>query len=140
MEWYTILILFLLIILFVIVGIVIACMLSGQRCTISIQQRTPNYELTRMKQEQEEKRQKKFSTKLKKALNPSSKPEEPLAPVENVKSVELTFKLGDDQKNSEQITVVNEPLMIPLQQSLTSQAEREARQKRREELKRKYNL
>ncbi len=57
MEWWAILALFLLIVLFVTLGIILACILSGQRCTISIQQRTPNHELTRIQQEEEEKRQ-----------------------------------------------------------------------------------
>jgi predicted membrane protein len=141
MEWYTILVLILLVTLFVIFGIVLACMLSGQRCTISIQKRTPNHELTRIQEEQERKRQKKFSTKVKRAFSSSSKPEQPPVPVEDIKTVELTFKLGDDQKEPEKITTINEPevILLPKTRS-TTQEERDARQKRREELRKKYNL
>jgi len=140
MEWYTILGLFLILILFVILGILLACMLSGQRCTISIQQRTPNRELTRIQQEQERKRQKKISSKVKRAFSSSSKPEQPVAPVEDIKTVEFTLKLGDDHKDSEQIITNNEPSMILLPKTSSTQAERDARQKKREELRKKYNL
>lgn len=140
MEWYTVFALILIIILFVLLGILLACMLSGQRCTLSIQKRTPNHELTKIQEEEERKRQKKLSSKVKRAFKSSSNPEEPLGPVEDIKTVELTFKLGDDQKEPEQIVTINEPATVPLTQPHTSAAERAARQKRREELRKKYNL
>jgi predicted membrane protein len=141
MEWYIIIALILLIILFVVLGILLACMLSGQRCTVSIQKRKPNHELTKIQQEQEQKRQKKLSTKVKRAFSSSSKTEKPLAPVEDVETVEFTLKLGDDKKDSEPITTISEAstILLPATRSST-QAERDARKKRREELRQKYNL
>lgn len=140
MEWYTILALFLLIVLFIILGVLLACMLAGQRCTISIQQRKPNHELTKIQQEEERKKQKKLSSKVKRAFSSSSKNDQPPAPVEDIKTVELTFKLGDDLKESEQVTVINEPALIPLTKPRVTQADIEARQKRRDDLRKKYNL
>ncbi|CAF0810089.1 unnamed protein product [Rotaria sordida] len=140
MEWYTILALISLILLIILLGVIFACMLSGQRCTISIQKRTPNQELTRIELEKEQKQQKKLSSKIKRAFNSSSKPQQPLTPVEDVKTVELTLKLGDDQKNTEQITKNNESSVILLPIIRSTQAERDERQKRREELRKKYNL
>jgi predicted membrane protein len=140
MEWYTIFAIFLIIILTVILGILLACMLSGQRCTVSIQKRTPNHELTRVQQEEEQKREKKFSSKLKRAFRSSPKPEQPISPVEDVKTIEFTLKLGDDQKDSEQITTISEPSMILLPKTHCNQADRDERQKKREAIRKKYNL
>ncbi|CAF0719208.1 unnamed protein product [Rotaria sp. Silwood1] len=140
MEWFTVLALILLLILIVVLIVILACMFSGQRCTISIQKRTPNQELTRVQLEEEQKRQKKLSSKFKRSFYSSSKSQQPLAPVENVKTVELTLKLGDDQKNSQQITTNNESSVILLPKIHNNQAERDERQKKREELRKKYNL
>jgi predicted membrane protein len=140
MEWWGILALFLLIVLFVTLGIILACILSGQRCTISIQQRTPNHELTRIQQEEEEKRQKQIGSKLKRAFGSSSKVEQPLKPVEDIKTIEFTLKLGNDKTEPEQITTTSESSTVLLQTACSTQAERDARRKRREELRRKYNL
>ncbi|CAF2354986.1 unnamed protein product [Rotaria sp. Silwood2] len=140
MEWYTVLGLILLLILIVLLGVMLACLLSGQRCTISIQKRTPNQELTRIQLEEQQKQQKKLSSKFKRAFHSSSKSQQPLAPVEDVKTVELTLKLGDDEKQSEQITTMNESSVILLPKVRSNQAERDERQKKREELRKKYNL
>ena len=35
------------------IGCLLACMLAGQPCTISLQRRKPNHELTQIQQEQE---------------------------------------------------------------------------------------
>ncbi|CAF3425177.1 unnamed protein product [Rotaria socialis] len=139
-EWFTILAIVLLIILMVVLGVLLACMLAGQRCTISVQKRTPNPELTRIQLEKELKKQKKFSSKVKRALDPSSKVEQPLAPVEDVKTVELTFKLGKNENDAQQITTISEPTadLLPVQR--ISEAERKAREKKREQIRKKYNL
>ena len=50
MEWYIICAIFLVIILVVILGVLLARLLVGQNCTVSIQQRQPNYELTKIQQ------------------------------------------------------------------------------------------
>jgi hypothetical protein len=140
MEWYTILAILLLIILAVVLGIIVACSLVGQHCTVSIQQRQPNHELTQIQQEQERKRQKKLSSKLKRTFRGSSKPEQPAAPVEDVKTVEFTFKLGDNQTRSEELKSTNESAMTLLPQARITQAERDERQKIRDEIRKKYNL
>jgi predicted membrane protein len=140
MEWYTIFAVFLIIILTVLLGILLACMLSGQRCTVSCQKRTPNYELTRIQQEEEQKREKKFSSKLKRTFGSSPKPEQPISPVEDIKTIEFTLKLGDDQKDAEQITTIGEPSMILLPKTHGNHADRDERQKKREAIRKKYNL
>lgn len=132
----------LLIILLIVLGVLLTCMLSGQRCTISLQQRTPNHELTQIQQEQERKRQKKFSSRFKRTFRSSTKPPAPIEPVEDVKTLELTFKLGDKKKttNDENATVSNEPEMVLLPKAHITQAELAERQKKRDELRKKYNL
>jgi len=140
MEWYTILGILLLIILAVILGIILACTLAGQHCTVSVQQRRPNPELTKIQIEEEQKKQKKFSSKLKRAFHSSSKTEQPVAPVEDVKTVEFTLKLGDKQKKSEELNTANESAMVLLPQRHVSQAELDERQKKRDEIRKKYNL
>lgn len=140
MEWYIILLLFILIILAVVLGVILACMLIGKRCTLSIQQRQPNHELTQIQQEQERKKQKKFSSKLKRTFHSSSKTEQPIAPVEDVKTVEFTFKLGDRQKESEEINTNNEAAMGLLHKPGLSKAKLDARQKTRDEIRKKYNI
>ena len=147
MEWYIILLLFLLLILFIGLIIAVVCVLSDQTCTISLQQRTTNPELTRMQQEQEEKQRKKFTNRFKRTFNSSEKSEQPLVPVEDVKTVELTFKLGNDQKNAaEEFIIINESSNIVSDQPNISQSELAARQKRREsreklrdDMRRKYS-
>ncbi|CAF0776789.1 unnamed protein product [Adineta steineri] len=141
MEWYAVVGILLIIILAVILGIILACMLSGQRCTVSIQQRQPNHELTQIQQEQERKRQKKFSTRLKRTLSPSTRRERPLEPVEDVKTVEFTLKLGDTQKPSQEAVLNNESAQVLLPPiARVTQAELDQRQKKRDEIRKKYNL
>ena len=140
MEWYSILLVFLLIALTIALGVIVACMLAGQHCTISIQQRTPNHELTQAQQEEERKRQKKLSSRFKRAFRSSSKPQQPAAPVEDVKTVELTFKMGDKQKEAEQTTTINEHAVVLLPTAHVTSAELAERQKKREALRKKYNL
>lgn len=116
-------------------------MFLGQRCTISLQQRTPNHELTQIQQEQERKRQKKFGNRIKRAFRSSPKPPAPVEPVEDVKTLELTFKLGDKKKtNEDDVTTTNEPAMVLLPKAHVTQTELAERQKKREELRKKYNL
>jgi hypothetical protein len=140
MEWYTALAVILIIILTIILGVILACTLAKQRCTVSIQQRRPNHELTKIQQEEEEKRQKKFSSKLKRTFRPSSKADKPVAPVEDVKTVEFTLKMGDSQKNSEQLPSNDESAMVLLPQTRVTQAEIDERQRKRDEIRKKYNL
>jgi len=140
MEWISIFLVILLILLVTILGIVFACVLSGEGCTLSIQQRSANPQLTKIQQEEEVKRQNKFSSKLKRAFNSSPELEPPLPPVEDVKTIEFKFKLANEQNNSEQITTVDESSTIPLQKPRNFEAERAARRKRQEAMRRKYNL
>jgi hypothetical protein len=141
MEWYTILLILLLIILVAVLGIILGCILVGQRCTVSVQQRRPNHELTKIQQEQERKKQKKFSSKLKRTFGKSSKTEQPIEPVEDVKTVEFTLKLGDNEKESEGgLKSTNEAAMVLLPQMRVTQAELDQRQKKRDEIRKKYNL
>jgi hypothetical protein len=141
MEWYVILGILLIIILTVILGVILACSLIGQHCTVSIQQRQPNHELTKIQQEQERKRQKKLSSRFKRTFSSKSKRDQPLAPVEDVKTVEFTLKLGDKQKKSEELIPTNESaqVLLPKLHSVT-QAELDERQKKRDEIRKKYNL
>ena len=139
MEWYVVLGILLIIILAVILGVILACMLAGQRCTVTVQQRQPNAELTKIQQEQERKRQKKLSSRIKRTFNPS-KQEQPVAPVEDVKTVEFSLKLGDGLKKSEEVQTTNEAVtFLPNIQRVT-QEEIDARRKKREEIRKKYNL
>lgn len=145
MEWYIILLLFLLLVLVIGLIILIFFTFFGP-CTISFQQRTTNPELTRMQQEQEEKEKKKFSNRVKRTFHSSEKCEQPLVPVEDVRTVELTFKLGNDRRNSEEVIVVNESSNTLSDKADISQAEWKARQKRREvreklraDMRRKYS-
>ena len=144
MEWYIVVLVILLILLIIVLGMIIACMLSGQRCTISMQQRKPNYELTKIQQEEEEKKRKKFSSKFKRTFNSSSKSKQPKGPVEDVKTVELTLKLGSDDDNNNKISqtspTVHEPSTVMLPKMHITQAERDEREKRREAVRKKYNL
>ncbi|UJR26485.1 hypothetical protein I4U23_007812 [Adineta vaga] len=140
MESYIILAIFSIIILTIILGILLACIFAGQGCTLSIQQRVPNHELTQIQLENERKQQQKFSSKLKRAFSGSSKSEQPLRPVEDVRTIELTVKLDDDEKDTEQITTINEPETVFVPKTCSTQAERDRRAKRREELRKKYNL
>ncbi|CAF4150705.1 unnamed protein product [Rotaria sordida] len=121
-------------------GVLLACILAGQHCTVSIQQRQPNHELTKIQQEQERKRQKKFSSKLKRTFHPSPKVEQPIEPIEDVKTVEFKFKIGDNHKKTEELTTTYEPNMNLLSKKYATQAELEERQKkRRDEIRKKYN-
>lgn len=147
MEWYIIVLLFLLLLLFIGLIIALVCMLSGQTCSISIQQRTTNAQLTQLQREQEEKHRNKFTNRLKHAFNSTDKSEQPLvAPVEDVKTVELKFKLGNDQEKSQDVVFVHEPTNLVSAESTISEVESKARQKRREarqklheDMKRKYS-
>ena len=140
MEWYVILLVLLLIVLTILLGVLIACTLVGQRCTLSIQQRTPNHELTQIQQEEERKKQKRLGSRIKRTFRGSSKTETPLAPVEDVKTVELTFKLGDKQKDDEKLAANQEPTVVLIQKPHLTQAELDERQKKRDALRKKYNL
>jgi len=140
MEWYTIVIVGLIVLLIFLLGILLAFLLSGKRCTISIQQRRPNQELTKMKQEQEEKEQKKLSSKMKRAFGSSSKVEQPVEPIQDVKTLEFSFQLGSNDKQNQQITTINEKLDEPLERKRLTQKERDERLKRREEIRQKYKL
>jgi hypothetical protein len=140
MEWYTILAILLIIILAVILGVILACMLAGQRCTVTVQQRRPNHELTKVQQEQERKRQKKLSSRLKRTFRSSSKGEQPIAPVEDVKTVEFTLKLGDNERKSEEVQPANESTMMFLPKPRVTKEEIEAREKKRDEIRKKYNI
>ncbi|CAF0742235.1 unnamed protein product [Didymodactylos carnosus] len=149
MEWYLGLGIFILVLLAIALGILLACFFFGQHCTFSIQKRTPNIELTQIQQEQELKRQKQFGSKVRQAFSSTKSKKSkqaPLKPVENVETVEFSFKMGkndDDQVNDTgmpaltTVQQVNEPIMIP--KHLTPK-ELEGRRKRREEIKKKYNL
>lgn len=140
MEWYVILLILILIILAVGLGVILACIFAGQHCTVSIQQRQPNHELTQIQQEQERKKQKKMSSKLKRTFG-SSKTQQPLAPVEDVKTVKFTLKLGDNRKQSEELKTTNESAMVFLPKAArASQAELDAAKKQRDDIRRKYNL
>jgi hypothetical protein len=141
MEWYVVLGILLIIILAVILGIILACMLAGQRCTVTVQQRRPNPELTKIREEQERKRQKKLSSRLKRTFKSSSKTEQPIAPVEDVKTVEFTLKLGDNPMKSEEVQTTNESATMFLPKvARVTQEEIDARQKKRDEIRKKYNL
>ncbi|UJR22595.1 hypothetical protein I4U23_025639 [Adineta vaga] len=141
MEWYTILGILLIIVLVVILSILLACALSGQRCTVSIQQRQPNHELTKIQQEQERKRQKKLSSRLKRTFSPSSKQERPLEPVEDIKTVEFSLKLGDRSDQTEDvITPIIDSTKVVLLKDRLTQAELNERQRKRDEIRKKYNL
>lgn len=140
MEWYVIAAILIIIVLAIVLGVIIACTLAGQHCTVTVQQRQPNHELTRIQQEQERKRQKKFSSKLKRTFKGSSKADQPPAPVEDVRTVQFSFKLGDDSKKTEEIQTANESTMTFLPPARVTQAELDERQRKREEIRRKYNL
>ncbi|CAF0836337.1 unnamed protein product [Adineta ricciae] len=140
MEWYTLLGTLLIIVLVVILGVLLACALAGQRCTVSIQQRQQNHELTKIQQEKERKRQKKLSSRLKRALNPSAKSDQPLAPVEDVKTVEFTLKLGDRPEPIEEVTPTIDSTKVILLKDRLTQAELDERQRKRDEIRKKYNL
>ncbi|CAF3917210.1 unnamed protein product [Rotaria sp. Silwood1] len=140
MEWYGYVAILLLILLAIVVGVILACILGGQHCTVSIQQRQQNHELTKIQQEQERKREKKLSSKLKRTFHHSSKTEQPIKPIEDVKTVEFTLKVGDDRKKTEELTTNNESTMILLPTKRVTQAELDERQKKRDELRKKYNL
>lgn len=140
METSLIILIFVLVLLFVLVGILVVCLLSGQGCTISVQQRTPNRDLTEQRQVEEEKKQKKLSSKVKRAFGSSSKVEQPVQPVDDVKKWDLTLKLHSDEKESEETTTINEKTTDPLRRKALTQAELDARLKRREEIRRKYEL
>jgi hypothetical protein len=140
MEWFGIAMLIVVIVLLVTLCIVVVCVLSDQGCTVSIQQRSTNPELTKMQQQEIDKKRNKFSSKVKRAFNSSSEAEQPPAPVQDIKSLEFKFKLADEKKDPEQIVTVDESSTIPLQIPRESPAQREARRKRHEAIKRKYNL
>lgn len=147
MEWYLILALFTIVVLIVLLGVLLACMLVGQRCTVSLQQRTSNHEQTRVQQENELRNQNKFSSKVKRAFGAAPQSDQPAPPLEDVKTVEFTFKLGDDRKqsepvatNSEQETVLLPPPPPPPMMMVSTQEARDARERRREAMRRKYNL
>ncbi|CAM4870744.1 unnamed protein product [Rotaria socialis] len=113
---------------------------SGQRCTLSIQQRQQNHELTQVQQEQEKKRQKKLSSRLKRTFKSTSKPEQPVEPVEDVKTLEFTFKLGDKTKKTEPSTPENDAAVVLLPQVRVTQAEIDQRQKKYDAIRKKYNI
>ena len=140
MEWLSIGLLILIIVLVVALGIMVVCMLTNEGCTISIKTRSTDPELTKKKQEEEEKQRKKLSSRVKQAFKSSPKEEQSSEVVQDVKSWELKFKLGDDKKDSEEITTIDESLRVPLQPARESPAEREARRLRHEAIRRKYNL
>jgi hypothetical protein len=142
MEWSTVLLVFLLIVFVVVLGLLLSCMLAGQRCTVSFQQRTPNHELTQIQQEQERRKQKKLGSRLKRAFRSSSKSlPTPAAPVEDVKTVEFTFKLGEkNMDTTEQVTAKNEPTVALLPKLHVTEAELAERQRKRDEMRKKYNL
>ncbi|CAF4735898.1 unnamed protein product [Rotaria socialis] len=120
--------------------VIVACMLGGQRCTLSIQQRQQNHELTQVQQEQEKKRQKKLSSRLKRTFKSTSKPEQPVEPVEDVKTLEFTFKLGDKTKKTEPSTPENDAAVVLLPQVRVTQAEIDQRQKKYDAIRKKYNI
>jgi len=93
-----------------------------------------------MKQEQEEKEQKKLSSKMKRAFGSSSKVEQPVEPIQDVKTLEFSFQLGSNDKQNQQITTINEKLDEPLERKRLTQKERDERLKRREEIRQKYKL
>lgn len=140
MEWYIVVLFLLLVVLTILLGVLIVCYLGGQRCTISIQQRVPNHELTKIQQEEEQKRQKKFSSKIKRAFHSKEKTETPLKPVEDVKTVELTFKLGDKPKTDAQTGTTDEAAVQFIPVNHVTEAELLARQKKRDEIRKKYNI
>ena len=45
---------------------------------------------------------------MKRAFNSSSEPPPPVEPVQDVKTVELTFQLGDKEKNNEELKTNDE--------------------------------
>ena len=140
MEWYTILGILLVIVLVVLLGVILACALAGQRCTVSIEQRQPNHELTKIQQEQERKRQKKLSSRLKRTFSSSAKREQPSAPVEDVRKVELTFKLGDKSETIEEAAPTIDSTKVLLVKDRLTQVELDERQRKRDEIRKKYNL
>lgn len=141
MEWYHVIILLLLILIVIGLGILIACLVSGQPVSCAIQRRQPNHELTRIEQEKEAKRQKKFGVRVKHALSPSSEPSPPVAPVEDVKTVELSFKVGKQDKKEEPVEPMPETHVALLPQAeRVTQEELDRRKKKRDELRKKYNL
>lgn len=140
MEWYVIAAILIIVVLAVILGVILACTLAGQHCTVTVQQRQPNHELTRIQQEQERKQQKKFSSRLKRTFRGSSKGGQPPAPVEDVKTVQFSLKLGDRPKQTEEIQTANEATMTFLPLARVTQAELDERERKREEIRRKYNL
>ncbi|CAF2070818.1 unnamed protein product [Rotaria magnacalcarata] len=140
MDWLTGFGIFIVIILAIILGVIVACMLGGQHCTLSIQKRQQNHELTQIQQEQEKKQQKKLSSRLKRTLKSTSKPEQPVEPVEDVKTLELTFKLGGKTKKSEPSTPGNDASVVLLPQIRVTHAEIDERQKKYDALRKKYNI
>jgi predicted secreted protein len=140
MEWYTGLALLVIIILTVILGALLACKFAGQNCTISIQQRTPNHELTKVQQEEERRKRKKFSSRFKRAFQSKAQQDTPNQPVEDVKTVELTFKLGERSKQEQEMVPMDERAVALLSKSHITEAELEERRKHREAIRKKYNL
>ena len=143
MEWYVIFALLLIGILLIILGIILAYIFLGQNCTVSIQQRQANAEVTRIQMEEERKKNKKLSSRLKRAFSSKNEQEQPPAPIEDVKTVELTFKLGDRSLRTNDVETINEQtqtlITLPRLKSVTK-TELEERQKKREEIRKKYNL
>jgi predicted membrane protein len=137
MDWYIIAAFILLIVLTIILGVLLACMLAAQGCTISLQRRKPNQELTKIQQEKE---QKKTNSIFKRLFRSSSQPEQPVAPVEDISTLEFTVKLHGEQNDSEQITKTDETAPALLLIKPLTQAERKRREKKRETIRKKYNL
>jgi predicted membrane protein len=147
MEWYMIAAIILIIILFFILGMLIACILAGQGCTVSFQRRKQNQKLTAIEQEKERKQQKKLGSKFKRFFSSSSQSEQPVAPIEDIETRQISFKFDDNQNDQEQIKLTDETPTYVLPDPALTEAERkrkqknrEKRQKMRETIRKQYNL
>ena len=137
MDWFILAIFLLLIVLTIILGVLLAYILADQGCTISLQERKSNRELTKIQQEKE---QKKSSSIFKRLFRSSSQPEQPVAPVEDIRTLEFTVKLHGEENTSEQITKTDEKASALLVIEPLIRAERKKWEKHEEEIRKKYNL
>lgn len=140
MDFLFIFLILLLSILSIALIILLVCVLQGQTCTISFQKRTPNLELTRAQLEEGRRKKNSVGSKFKRALQTSSDAHRSPAPVENINTVALTLKFGDDETNGEHMTTTNETSFKLLPSNFNNKAERNASEKRLKGLKKMYNL
>ncbi|CAF1597546.1 unnamed protein product [Adineta ricciae] len=134
MESYEALLVFLILILIVALGVLLANATIGQSCKISFQQRVSN-------QKHERNQRNEFSSRLKRLFGRSSKSEQLSAPAEGDKVLEYVLVFSnDDQNNVQTIPTIDEPEVKSIPKLSSTQAELDRRAKRREEIRKKYKL